>query len=180
MLPTDSTLQSETPSPAPTDRERLLDLLNRERIQNKLYQHGISLKEAEARINSLTDEEIEEIGNKARLAAGGHGYGDDDPVKDLILEIMFWVTLFGLIALVYLIGVLIKSVACPFQERCNVFLPWWSSDDGSEYEYTAPVLNPPEPPSEPPPPIGSGGSNGVYIPGGECDSREQACEWSVR
>jgi len=65
-----------------------------------------------------------------------------------------------------------------------VLRPWWDPGDGYEYEGGAPApipsVNPPETPSEPPPPVGSVGNDGVYIPGGECDPREQACEWSVR
>lgn len=64
MVPTESTVQS--------DRQRLYDLVQRERVQKTLNQYGISQEEATARINSLSDQESSEVAGKLdRLKAGG-------------------------------------------------------------------------------------------------------------
>ena len=184
MVPTESLIQPETKTPIQSDRERLLNLLNRERVQKTLNRYGISKAEAMARINSLSVEEIKEISGKMdRQKAGGHdpyGYDDDD---DWETELILIILLIGLIAVVYFLGLLVKAVACPFFEDCNtafVFRPWWIAGPDPEYQYDPPVIVPPEIPVEPPPPIGSIDEGGVFIPGGECDARKQACEWSVR
>ena len=71
MVPTESTVQSEGDSPVQSDRQRLYDLLQRERVQKTLNQYGISQEEATARINSLSDQELSEVAGKLdRLKAG--------------------------------------------------------------------------------------------------------------
>ena len=186
MVPTEATVQSAEDSPVQSDLQRLHDLLQRERVKKTLNQYGISQEEATARINSLSDHELSEVAGKLdRLKAGGHdayGYDDDD---DWELELILIILLIGLIAVAYFLGLLAKAVACPFFEDCNasfLFRPWWIEGPDTGYPNNAPPppINPPEPPVEPPPPVGSVGNDGVYIPGGECDPREQACEWSVR
>jgi len=95
------------------------------------------------------------------------------------LELTLIILLIGLIAVAYFLGLLAKAVTCPFFEDCNasfLFRPWWVEGPDTGYQNNVPAPIPPEPP----PPIGSSGKGGVYIPGGECDPREQACEWSVR
>ena len=62
MVSTESSLQfQEQPQ---TDRQRILDLLDREEVVDELGKYGISNVEAVARINSLTDEEVIEIAGK--------------------------------------------------------------------------------------------------------------------
>ena len=187
MVPTESTVQSEEDSPVQSDRQRLFDLLQRERVQKTLHRYGISQEEAVARINSLSDQELSEVAGKLdRLKAGGHdAYGYDDDDDDWILELTLIILLIGLIAVAYFLGLLAKAVTCPFFEDCTasfLFRPWWVEGPSTGYPNNAPAppINPPAPPVEPPPPTGSSGTDGIYIPGGECDPREQACEWSVR
>jgi Family of unknown function (DUF6627) len=71
MVPTESAI--EQPSTSNTDRQRLLDLLDREEVIDELEKYGISKIEATARINSLTDEEVIEIAGKLdELPEGGY------------------------------------------------------------------------------------------------------------
>jgi Family of unknown function (DUF6627) len=66
MIPTESAVQSQT------DRQRLLDLLDRQDVVNELQKYGISKVEATVRINSLTDEEVTKIvGKLDELPPGG-------------------------------------------------------------------------------------------------------------
>ena len=182
MLPTESVLPSQTKTVPLTDRQLLLDLLKRDRIQKKLYQHGISQEEAMARINSLTEEELTEIRNKVELAAGGHNYGeyDDDPISDLFLEIFLWTALIGLIAVAYFLGLLVKSLVCPFQEDCDLLRPWWDFGDEPDYEYQAPVEQGPLIVLPQNRIESSDSQNPPTALGDECDARQQACEWTVR
>ena len=70
MIPTESSI--EQPSTSNTDRQRLLDLLDRQEVVEELEKYGITKVEAIARINSLTDEEVVVIAGKLdELAAGG-------------------------------------------------------------------------------------------------------------
>jgi hypothetical protein len=57
-------------------REYLHQLISREKIQKAIVARGITPLEAKARIDSLTDDEIELISEKiADLAAGGNAIG---------------------------------------------------------------------------------------------------------
>nr|NIQ00723.1 PA2779 family protein [Nitrospinaceae bacterium]NIR54802.1 PA2779 family protein [Nitrospinaceae bacterium]NIS85227.1 PA2779 family protein [Nitrospinaceae bacterium]NIT82040.1 PA2779 family protein [Nitrospinaceae bacterium]NIU44301.1 PA2779 family protein [Nitrospinaceae bacterium] len=47
--------------PAPSDRERLIVIVQRREVQAKLKEFGVSGKEALARVNSMTDGEIASI-----------------------------------------------------------------------------------------------------------------------
>jgi len=68
MLPTESSVQSTTYE----DRQRILDLLNRQEAVEKMEKYGISKVEAITRINSLTDEEVTRIAGKLdELPEGG-------------------------------------------------------------------------------------------------------------
>jgi hypothetical protein len=59
------------------DRERVLALLNRSETQAYLRAQGVTPDEATARINSLTDAEIQTIAGKMdQLPAGGSSLGD--------------------------------------------------------------------------------------------------------
>lgn len=58
------------------DRARLNDLVAREDIQRELKAYGISPEEAQARINSLTDEEVAQVaGRLDELPAGQSALG---------------------------------------------------------------------------------------------------------
>jgi hypothetical protein len=66
MVPTDSAVQSQD------NRQRLLDLFDRQEVIEELEKYGISRVEAVARINSLTDEEVVETAGKLdELPEGG-------------------------------------------------------------------------------------------------------------
>jgi len=68
MIPTESAVQSQVQD----DRQRILDLLERQEVVDELEKYGVSKVEAIARINSLTYEEITQIAEKLdELAAGG-------------------------------------------------------------------------------------------------------------
>jgi len=128
-------------------------------------------------INSLTDDELSEIRSQAELVAGGHSLEEhvNDAIADLILQIFIWIAIIGFVALAYFIGLLVKSVACPFQDECDVLRPWWDWDpeptnefprDRQYYEPSLPTPNVSDLPDS--------GSTQV------CDPRQEACEWSVR
>jgi len=66
MVPTESAVQVQD------DRQRLLDLLDRQDVIDELEKYGISKVEAVARINSLSDEEVVVIAGKLdELSEGG-------------------------------------------------------------------------------------------------------------
>jgi Family of unknown function (DUF6627) len=66
MVPTESAIRVQD------DRQRLLDLLERQEVIEELEKYGISKVEAVARINSLTDEEVTMIAGKLdELPPGG-------------------------------------------------------------------------------------------------------------
>lgn len=58
------------------DRARLADLVAREEVQRELKAYGISPEEAQARISSLTDEEVSQVaGRLDELPAGQSALG---------------------------------------------------------------------------------------------------------
>jgi Family of unknown function (DUF6627) len=68
MVPTESANQSTVQE----DRQRLLDLLDRQEVIDELGKYNISKEETVARINSLTDEEVVVIAGKLdELSEGG-------------------------------------------------------------------------------------------------------------
>ena len=65
-----------TPAHQPVTRDVLRDLVAREDIQKVLESQGITPHEARARIDSLSDDELEQISkNIADLPAGGNVVG---------------------------------------------------------------------------------------------------------
>ena len=70
MVPTDSADQSQIQD----DRQRLLDLLDRQEVVDELENYGISKMEATARINSLTDDEVTRIAGKLDELPPGAGF----------------------------------------------------------------------------------------------------------
>jgi len=74
MIPTESAI--EQLSTYNTDRQRILDLLDRQEVIEELDKYGISKVEATARINSLMDEEVTLIEGKLdELPIGQYGDG---------------------------------------------------------------------------------------------------------
>ena len=76
-----------------TDRDRLLYFLKRQDISKGLWKYGISFKEVEIRINSLTDAEVKEIAGK--LDALPNGAGAEDILYVLLLPLTFVLGLAG-------------------------------------------------------------------------------------
>ena len=73
MIGTEAHLQSDRRQET---REYLHSLISREQIQEMLVARGISPQEARARIESLTDEEIDQIADQiADQPAGGGAWG---------------------------------------------------------------------------------------------------------
>jgi len=180
MVPTDSAIQTESPSSIQADRQRLLDFMNREVVRKELKKYGITQQEAKERVNSLTDEEIIKIAGKLdQLSAGGHNIVEEaltDSLAQIFYEIFIWIGLIGFYSVTYFVGVLVKSVACPFREDCGtdyVLRPWWGSGDGPVYANNVPVAIQPAPA-----PVVE------VVPttdqNGACDPRAGSCEWSAR
>jgi Family of unknown function (DUF6627) len=109
MVPTKSAI--EQPSTSNTDRQRLLDLLDRQEVIDELEKYGISKVEAVARINSLTDEEVTVIAGKLdELPKGGQvNYGR---------FIVWWTVVPVVVALIagYLIYLPGLLLFCPFSD----------------------------------------------------------------
>ncbi len=59
-----------------SDKMRLLKILEREKVQQKLQSWGVDPQEAKKRINALTEEELARMSEKMdELPAGGDGLG---------------------------------------------------------------------------------------------------------
>lgn len=70
LVPTEASVARAPDSE--TDRARVRALLDREDVQAQLEAYGISVDEARARVDSLTDDEVTRIAGKLdRLPAGG-------------------------------------------------------------------------------------------------------------
>lgn len=91
MVPTESTYQQFQ---VQDDRQRLLDLLNRQDVVDELEKNGLSKVEAVARINSLSDEEVMGIAGKLdQLPSGGNVA--EDVLYVLLLPLTFAVGVVG-------------------------------------------------------------------------------------
>ncbi len=120
MVPTESADQAQIQD----DRQRILDLLNRQEVVDELEKYGISKVEAVVRINSLTDEEIsalvKEIGD---VPAGGN------PVEALVYAVLLAAAL-----ALYLFGLVIKTIECIFSDceykggASYIFTPFWKDE----------------------------------------------------
>jgi len=139
MLPTESAI--EQPSTSNTDRQRILDLMDRREVVDEFEKYGISKVEATARINSLTDEEVIQIAGKLdELPEGGFGFGpsgchrvivngkvvsespgcDDGPDAGVVLAVI------GILILVVIFFIWL------FRNKAEVYSP--SSNEGSASE----------------------------------------------
>jgi Family of unknown function (DUF6627) len=112
MVPTESAVQ------IPDDRQRILDLLDRQEVIDELEKYGISKVEAVARINSLTDEEVTEIAGKLDELPEGGFTG---------LEVLAAMVV---VLAVYIPGVIFKAIGCIFIDcEDSIFKPWWDFSD---------------------------------------------------
>jgi Family of unknown function (DUF6627) len=118
-------ISTESVNQVQNDRQRLLDLLDRQEVIDELEKYGISKVEAVARINSLSDEEVVALVTKIdRLPEGGEPYGEAAIVAVFIAF--------------YIAGVLLKGMVCIitiFSDYCEskgglgwVFRPFWLDD----------------------------------------------------
>ena len=58
------------------DRERLRDVFNRDDVQAQLLARGVDPAQVQARVDSLTDQEVQSLSGKIdQLPAGGDGLG---------------------------------------------------------------------------------------------------------
>jgi Family of unknown function (DUF6627) len=110
MVSTESAVQ------IPDDRQRILDLLDRQEVIDELEKYGISKVEAVTRINSLSDEEITQIAGKLdELPAGGN--------PGVLVGMVVVLAL-------YIPGVIFKAIGCIFIDcEYSIFKPWWDSSD---------------------------------------------------
>jgi hypothetical protein len=97
MLPTESAVQVQD------DRQRLLDLLDRQEVIDELEKYGITKVEAASRINSLSDEEILTINNKlSQFPSGGQAIPAGTNPRYFFMFIgflldMIWIALKGIL-----------------------------------------------------------------------------------
>lgn len=71
-----SSEQLATQQTVANERARLRDLVSRDEVQNELKAYGISAEEAQARVASLTDEEVMQVaGRLDQLPAGQSALG---------------------------------------------------------------------------------------------------------
>jgi hypothetical protein len=103
MVPTESAAQTQIQD----DRQRLLDLLDRQEVIDELGKYGISKVEATARINSLTDEEVTKIAGKLdELLEGGYGVGPAVGFAYVAVLLLYVFILFPL-----------SIILCPFSDK---------------------------------------------------------------
>jgi hypothetical protein len=129
MVQTESSIEQSSTSN--TDRQRLLDLLDRQEVVAELEKYGISKVEATARINSLTNEEVAALNKRiGQLHAGGF-VAETAAAIVTIVKVMPYV----LAVVLYIPGVLVKGGICIFSD-CEekggvdwIFTSWWSLDD---------------------------------------------------
>jgi hypothetical protein len=119
-IPTESAVQPQIQD----DRQRLLDLLDRQDVVEELEKYGISTVEAVARINSLTDEEVTMIAGKLdELEAGGfiEGLGAEFAMEKVCrtgepgLDRLIGCFLVNLVASLILLPFYI--LLCPFSDK---------------------------------------------------------------
>ena len=125
MLPTESAVQPQ----AQEERQRILDLLDRQEVIIELENYGVSKVEAVARINSLSDAEVVMIAGKLdELAEGGNaGQG-------IVLYMILWPFIFtaniAICLPIYMIAKLFKgdSLDPDFFSDCMTPSFFWVED----------------------------------------------------
>jgi Family of unknown function (DUF6627) len=122
------------------DRQRILDLLDRQEVIGELEKYGISKVEAVARINSLTDEEVTEIAGRLDELTVGKAL-PKDPLS-MGLMVLYWGFVIALALVIYIPGVMAKGVIC-MSSDCEekggtswVFTPWWGWNDEDKIKRT--------------------------------------------
>jgi len=131
MMNTESSLQSQTDTQ--TDRQRILDLLNRQEVADELEKYGISKVEAVARINSLTDEEVATLAAQIDQLPAGGNIGN-------VIGIAIILAFYAVVSATYILGVFFKGIECTFSD-CEakggagyIFTPWWKGAGNSSIE----------------------------------------------
>jgi hypothetical protein len=135
MVPTESAAQVQN------DRQRILDLLDRQEVIDELKKYDISKVEAVARINSLTDEEVIVIAGKLdELKAGGYLYLGSDclNMRSGLDQLILGPLCFVIFTIVTLLAIPLLILICPFSSQSsysecvgNSFVYFSSSSSGS-------------------------------------------------
>ena len=111
MVPTESAFQVQD------DRQRILDLLDRQEVIDELKKYDISKVEAVARINSLTGEEVTQIAGKLdELAAGrykNYGLANVIFIPIIVVTVVIGTVFFSCMCLVWSLPFAI--LVCPFK-----------------------------------------------------------------
>ena len=124
MLPTESATQTSVQD----DRQRILDLLNRQEVVDELEKYGISKVEAAARINSLTDEELTVIVRNLDELPEGGGMGGE-PISALFTgALIVSITFLSMIWAVFIC----PFSKLPFAECLNENIWTWKGPNDSE------------------------------------------------
>jgi hypothetical protein len=90
MVPTD---QAMSPDKIHTDREKIRAFMNRSDAQEKLQALGVQADEAKARVDSLTDTQVEALAGRIdKLPAGGE-LGRNDLIIILLIAILVAIAL---------------------------------------------------------------------------------------
>ena len=136
MVGTESAVQSQNASQIQTDRQRLLDLLQRQEVIDELRKYGISQVEVAARINSLTDAEVTRIAGKLDEFPEG-GDGRINPFSDsFLMEVLLALVIVTVGVALYIPGFIFKAVECTVTDDCGgseyLFRPWWQDVWGEE------------------------------------------------
>jgi hypothetical protein len=121
MVPTESANQSQYQD----DRQRILDLLDRQDVVDELGKYGINKVEAVTRINSLTDEEVTQIAGKLdELSEGGGSSKTMGFIILLFLYPLVWLMYaFTLVTSPIAMGVCV-FVEDPWGDCFNDYLGW--------------------------------------------------------
>ena len=113
VIPTESAAQSQD------DRQRLLDLLDRQEVVDELEKYGISKVEAVTRINSLMDEEVTQIAGKLDELPPGGGVGEAVVAAAIIAYWILYYSVAIVSGVVYFAFTPIAAGVCVFLED-----PW--------------------------------------------------------
>jgi hypothetical protein len=94
MIQTSEVMQQESRD---LDKQRLMSMLERKEVQQKLESWGVDPNEAKSRINGLTDQELARISDRMQtLPAGGDALGTIVGAAVLIFIILLITDILGL------------------------------------------------------------------------------------
>jgi uncharacterized protein DUF6627 len=85
MIGTD---EATAPAQADTERERLKALLARPEVAQALEKHGVSAKDAVARVDAMTNEEVAQLAGRIDALAAGGALSNDQLIVILLLVVI--------------------------------------------------------------------------------------------